>query len=159
MFLLTFAFPRAKVPRFFLGVPCSRVPNRGSVGGGWRCNSSHARCLCMDGSGGPGQLATAQCTSILAGSRFKVKLVSRSQFPPFHLSSQYTSCLNCVSSSQQREFSIRSLLRSAFLCSCVKFAFLRTAFLKYLGRGSTGTQNQERTPISAGLPILPCVSE
>ena len=57
---------------------------------GWRSNSSHVRCLCMDGSGGPGQsppryypppVTRARCTSILAGSQFGVKLVTCSQSP------------------------------------------------------------------------------
>ena len=101
-FLWTFAFPRSlifpsrsRVPvRHFFRVPlCSCV----SVSHSYAPVSTSV-CVgvgvqLMDGSGGPGQLATTQLPplvtsvrcmskSILAGSRFEVKLVSRPQSPP-----------------------------------------------------------------------------
>ena len=81
--------------------------------GGWGCNSSHERCVCMDGSGGLGQLATsplpplvtrALCTSILVGSRFGVKHISHPHSPPS--TSPLSTYHNCVISSQKRLFSV-----------------------------------------------------
>ena len=65
----------------------------------------HTRCVCMDGSDGPGQLDTAQCA----------KLVSRPQFPPS--TSPLSTRHYCIISSQEREFSGPILSRSAFPCS------------------------------------------
>ena len=85
---------------------------------GWRSNSSHARCLCMDGSGGPGQLATAP---LQPPPQFGVKLVSHPQSPPS--ASPLSTRHNCVISSKERKFSLPILSRSAFPRSCIKFVF------------------------------------
>ena len=146
---------RLRVPRFFLHVPrsCTTLFLRSPI---ILCNSSHARCVCMDGSGGPGQLATAplppplvtraRCMCVLAGSRFELLLVSRppSPLPPLLSDTHH----NCVISSQEREFSVPILSRS-----CIKFAFLRALVPKIPGtweRGNAkpGTRSQECVPIS-----------
>ena len=46
----------------------SFAPVSTSVCVGLGCNSSHTCCMCMDGSGGPGQLATAPLTTPLVTS-------------------------------------------------------------------------------------------
>ena len=114
----------------------SFVPNYG-VGG---CNSSHSRCVCMDGSGGLGQLATAPLyppSSHMRSVRVywrEAGLGSNSclrlQSPPS--TSPLSTCCNCVTSSQEHEFSIPFLLRSAIPRSCITFVFPAPAFLKYL---------------------------
>ena len=68
-FLSTFVSHSSVLQRSCFAFLCSCVNER--MCGGWRCNSSHVRCLCIDGSGGPGQLATERCTCILAGSHLK----------------------------------------------------------------------------------------
>ena len=87
LFDILFAIPCALAFLFCVSMLlCQRVYVWG-VG----CDSSHVRCLCMGGSGGWGQLAIsplpplvtrARCRSILAGSRFGVKLISLPQSPP-----------------------------------------------------------------------------
>ena len=129
---------------------CSCVNQR--MCGGWGCNSSHTRCVFMDRSGEPGQLATAPlhvpplithagCTSIQVGSRFEVKLVPHPQSPPS--TSTLSTCHNCVISSQEREFSIPILLPSAFPSSCIKFALPRSCIPKIPGPRERGTQVRE----------------
>ena len=97
----------------------------------------------MDWSGGPGQLATAplpplvsraRCTSLLEGSRFGVKLVSRPQSPPSP--SPLSTRHNCVISSQERKFSVPILSRS-----CLKFAFPRARVPKLPGTPECETRN------------------
>ena len=106
------------------------------------------RALCVYGRiWRAGQLATAplpplfthaRCTSILAGSRFGVELVSRPQPPPS--TSPLSTRHNCVISSKEREFSVPLLLRSAFSRSCIKFAFPRAR-----GPKIPGTRDRENT--------------
>ena len=61
--------------------------------GGWGCNSSHERCVCMDGSGGLGQLATTPLPPLItrrsvrvncreAGLRSNLCLVHNHPLPP-----------------------------------------------------------------------------
>ena len=113
----------------------------------WGRNSSHTRCVCMDKSGGPGQHATtplppplvtrARCMSQPAGSQFEVKLVSRPQSPLPPLLSVHI-------------ITVSSLHRNANL-AILFFRVPRSrvpAILKYLERGSAGTQNQKSAPIS-----------
>ena len=139
-FLWTFAFPRARAPRFFLRVPRSRVPVRhffripcapaflfcvpsvcvGVVVG----VGEHliTRTLCVYGrirwAGSTRHCATTplvtrtRCTILLARSRFGVKLVSRPQSPPS--TSPLSIRHNSVISSQEREFSVPILSRSVF---------------------------------------------
>ena len=133
---------RARVPRFFLRVPRSsstffsrsHVFSRSYMllyqrvyicegGGGF--DSSRALCVYrrIRWAGSTRHLVItplitrARCTIILAGSRFGVKLISRPQSPPF--TSPLSTHHNCVISSQEPEFSIPILLRSAFLRSCI----------------------------------------
>ena len=83
------------------------------------------------------------CTSLLAGSQFRVKLVSRPQLPPS--TSPVSTRHNCVISSQERKFSIPILWRSAFLHSCIKFAFPRARIPKIPGmreRWNTGARER-----------------
>ena len=67
---------------------------------GWGCNSSHARCVCMDGSGKLGKLATGTTTpprhactvyEYTGGKPVWGQTHISPTIPPFHLSSQYTS--------------------------------------------------------------------
>ena len=59
----------------------------------------HTRCVCMDGSDGPGQLATAHYPSppplscVCGDGPVWGQTRVSSTIPPFHLSSQYTSLL------------------------------------------------------------------
>ena len=119
-------------------------------GVGWGCDSSHTRCVCMDGSGGPGQLATsplpplvtrALCRSILAGSRFGVKLISRPQSPPSTVLPLLTEHVITVSS-----HSLHRNANSAFLFfrvprSCIRFAFPRVRVPKIPGTRERETRN------------------
>ena len=115
---------------------------------GWRSNSSHARCLCMDGSGGPGQLATApqptppRHACAVYESTGGYKLVSGPQSPLS--TSPLSTRHNCVISSQERKFSVPILSSSAFPRSCIKFAFLCTrAPIRYLECGNAGARERE----------------
>ena len=108
-------------------VPVSRsyAPVSTSVCVGVGCNSSHSRCMCMDGSGGPGQLATAPLTTPPRHACAVYEYTGRkpvwgqthisSTIPPFHLSSPPLPRHNCVNSSQEHEFSVPFLSRSTFL--------------------------------------------
>ncbi len=69
--------------------------------------------FCFEAKFGDTLLVTrARCTSKLAGSRIGVKLVSRPQSP---LTSPLSTRHNCVISSEEHEFSVPILSRSAFL--------------------------------------------
>ena len=81
---LTFFWRSPVLSRSCFAFLCSCIKE--CMCGGWGYDSSHARCVCMDGSGGPGQLATAplpplvtraRCTSILAFPRSSINLRSR----------------------------------------------------------------------------------
>ena len=87
----------------------------------------------MDGSGGPGQLATTQLPplvtsvrcmskSILAGSRFEVKLVSRPQSPPPHSTSHLITesefNVSILSSSEEARNQERGPISSQWLVVC-----------------------------------------
>ena len=93
--------------------------------------------MCTDRSGGSGQLATSPLSplvtrmSVLAGSRFGVKLISLPKSPPS--TSPLSTRHNCVISSQERNFSIPILSRSAFPRFCIKFAFPRARVPKIPG--------------------------
>ena len=77
-----------------------------------------------------------RCTSLLAGSRFGVKLASCPQSPPS--TSPLSTRHNCVISSQERIFIVPILSRSAFPRSCIKCAFPRARVPKIPGPRECG---------------------
>ena len=103
--------------------------------------------FCMDGSGGPGQLAILPlppppprhaCTVYESTGGKPVWGQTRfsSTIPPS--TSPLSTRHSCVISSQKCEFSIPILSHSAFPSSCIIFAFLRTRVPKIPGTRERG---------------------
>ena len=147
LFDIFFAFPCAIA--FLFRVPMLLYQRVYVWGVGWGCDSSHTRCVCMDGSGGPGQLATsplpplvtrAWCRSILAGSRFGVKLIPYLVHNPPLLPLLSEHVITVSSHSLHRN------ANSAFLFfrvprSCIKFAFPCVRVPKIPGTRERETRN------------------
>ena len=146
------AFPRSCTTFFRVPlVSCVPVPVSRSwckCGGGGATHHTRAVCVWTDQAGRvnspprhypPPPVMRARCSSLLAGSQFGVKLVSRPQSPPS--TSPVSTRHNCVISSQEREYSGPILSRSAFPHSCIKFAFPRTFVPKIPGARERKTRN------------------
>ena len=125
---IIFAFPC--IPPFLF-----RVPSMCGGGGA----THHMRALFVYGrirrAGSTRHRATTHPPSsrVHHGVRvyWRVQIVSRPQSPPS--TSPLSTRRNCVISSQEREFSVPILLRSAFPRPCIKFAFPRARVPKIPG--------------------------
>ena len=114
----------------------------------WGSKSSHSCCVCMDVSGGPGQLATTPLPPPHQACRVYESTGGKpvwgqthvlSTIPPSTSPLSTSTCHNCVISSQEREFSV------LFFClprSCIKFAFPRTRVPKIPGTRERGNAKQ-----------------
>ena len=127
----------------------------------WGSNSSHALCVYgwirRAGSTRHCPLPLPPpCHACAVMVRFGAKLVSRPQFPPS--TSPLSTRHYCIISSQEREFSGPILSRSAFPCSCIKFAFQSARVPKIPGTRESETRNA-RSSLVKTLIIPAAVSK